>query len=1347
MRAKTEIENDIHEANDELNILMPMMYDESDGKSDFTNRVRDLQEKLKVYHTELEYSNQGVIFNPEEEDMLDAEIEADLEAELFADDIETTKVHFYRDGGEVYSTSSQFAVSKEEMIDLANSVTSFDRSQRGADEINNIEGALSILRTKYPEYAELDASDFDDDEEMDQKFDDYALSSYAKGGKVQTDLGAIKKGDIDKYGDIENIYYEIIVWGVEPKEGESDDRQIDIADTYSEAKKIAKKTRKEIKKGENIVIYAKPDLEIKTEVETIRYVEGAEDSYGVGGMLAGFVVGGYAGYKYGLTKRKRNVKDLFSEEQKFAKDYKKRMKKQKEERKKRGEREYTDYEELKKGGCIDKYANGGKLNSVRVKFKNPKYDYSTSIGSNVSETQARKYFIGMPVNVASYPREKFADVVDIEYTKGGNYAKGGKTFEYDPNIDYFSEYELLPKDIYNTMMQEGELEDYQQTEKLLKKLEVKGWTFDFGLDNSPYGLRPIGAKTNLYAKGGVIGVKTPTNFKPVDLENALKKAKIEGYSMNRLSTTLIVLKVDGKDINDTKKIIDDLGLSVMMKKGGRLEGSPWNPVYTDEPFSELDIDRKIGYIKALVERHNDKMNRYYDLAGEDGKYENHQFMNGANPKKIKQQAYNLESHIEGYIDTYNKLHPNEFKGGNITLSDFNLEYAKGGSIEERAKKYQQTNKLIDKWRFRKEYDIFSKYDAKNLVKEGKMVFALDTSNGESYGVHEIEDFDDYREGIVFGIEKSYAKGGWIDFKSKREINKIKKELEEKGDTYSIQFDSDGSRFGLKGGGRYRITSGEHLSTTYAKGGKIYKIKNRRKFEKWYDEVSGWGGIDGDKWFMDDGIKIYGFADEEIRAEKDGKEVYIRDDIYEKYSNPDDADFKLDTNNLYAKGGKVLALLTLKDFQGTSNSGDYDEEIYDKVKERNGTGSVYSFEEKLTENPNRKDNGLASGKHNKGVLSEELDKLGKNAKGEVVWNFIQFNYPSTHKYRKWMKDAQDIENFDGVIGSTDKEATKHKKLIDKLITDKQLKKDWRADTGGTQQHWYEKGGALSKEFKFDKNFVIYVPSTSNVGEKISKSKLEKRVKEVEKFVANEFGGYTETDTDGGYKATSGEIIEEDIVKVSVFANNKDWKDNEKKVVSKVKKWAKKWGQEAIGFEYEGDLYYIDNEGKYAKGGKVDKMREKISSKYEIMMDSAYGAGSKIPVLRPKGGFGDGVIIDNELMGLRNKNKIHLLSSKSGRPIPGQYEFTDIDKAMVAATKYVDKYVDKYAQGGKIKKGDYVRDARGELGLVNKVKKGVAYVKYPSTNEHAFEPVFLDTLVMDFSTGYHKGKKVYKDFYSK
>ena len=64
----------------------------------------------------------------------------------------------------------------------------------------------------------------------------------------------------------------------------------------------------------------------------------------------------------------------------------------------------------------------------------------------------------------------------------------------------------------------------------------------------------------------MIGIKTKANFKPLQLKGALERAGIKGYQMNRLSVTLTALKVDKKDFNNAKKIIDDLGLSVMMAK-------------------------------------------------------------------------------------------------------------------------------------------------------------------------------------------------------------------------------------------------------------------------------------------------------------------------------------------------------------------------------------------------------------------------------------------------------------------------------------------------------------------------------------------------------------------------------------------------------------------------------------------------------------------------------------------------------------------------------------------------------------------------------------------------------------
>ena len=104
----------------------------------------------------------------------------------------------------------------------------------------------------------------------------------------------------------------------------------------------------------------------------------------------------------------------------------------------------------------------------------------------------------------------------------------------------------------------------------------------------------------------------------------------------------------------------------------------------------------------------------------------------------------------------------------------------------------------------------------NKLDKKQLKYQVGVENEDTNEYNPIEKISDLNHGPTL----EYAKGGWIDFKSKREINKIKKELEDKGDAYSIKYDTDGNRFGLKGGGRYRITTGEYLSTTYAKGGSV-----------------------------------------------------------------------------------------------------------------------------------------------------------------------------------------------------------------------------------------------------------------------------------------------------------------------------------------------------------------------------------------------------------------------------------------------------------------------------------------------------------------------------------------------
>lgn len=58
-------------------------------------------------------------------------------------------------------------------------------------------------------------------------------------------------------------------------------------------------------------------------------------------------------------------------------------------------------------------------------------------------------------------------------------------------IDFFERHELLPKKVQRIINNTGEAEGYKGCDKLLKKLQSIGWTFEYGLDASPYDLRPM----------------------------------------------------------------------------------------------------------------------------------------------------------------------------------------------------------------------------------------------------------------------------------------------------------------------------------------------------------------------------------------------------------------------------------------------------------------------------------------------------------------------------------------------------------------------------------------------------------------------------------------------------------------------------------------------------------------------------------------------------------------------------------------------------------------------------------------------------------------------------------------
>jgi len=96
----------------------------------------------------------------------------------------------------------------------------------------------------------------------------------------------------------------------------------------------------------------------------------------------------------------------------------------------------------------------------------------------------------------------------------------------------------------------------------------------------------------------VIGIKTERDFKAKTLIAALDKAKVK-YKINRLSMTLSVLDLDKKYFDDAKKVVADLGLSVMLAKESKVnEGKAQDKVY------ELVKDMPANAYKNLAWEHD-----------------------------------------------------------------------------------------------------------------------------------------------------------------------------------------------------------------------------------------------------------------------------------------------------------------------------------------------------------------------------------------------------------------------------------------------------------------------------------------------------------------------------------------------------------------------------------------------------------------------------------------------------------------------------------------------------------------------------------------------------------------------
>jgi hypothetical protein len=103
--------------------------------------------------------------------------------------------------------------------------------------------------------------------------------------------------------------------------------------------------------------------------------------------------------------------------------------------------------------------------------------------------------------------------------------------------------------------------------------------------------------------------------------------------------------------------------------------------------------------------------------------------------------------------------------------------------------------------------------------------------------------------------------------------------------------------------------------------------------------------------------------------------------------------------------------------------------------------------------------------------------------------------------------------------------------------------------------------------------VIVPSTTDADKPISAAAFTRRVNEVKRFFSDMFGGYTSTQTVGGW-VSDGKIIREKGMKVASFSAKASWTPaNQRKVIQFLRQKAKSWKQEAIAYTVEDDIFYL------------------------------------------------------------------------------------------------------------------------------------------------------------------------------
>ena len=233
-------------------------------------------------------------------------------------------------------------------------------------------------------------------------------------------------------------------------------------------------------------------------------------------------------------------------------------------------------------------------------------------------------------------------------------------------------------------------------------------------------------------------------------------------------------------------------------------------------------------------------------------------------------------------------------------------------------------------------------------------------------------------------------------------------------------------------------------------------------------------------------------------------------------------------------------------------------------------------------------------------------------GNTVW---EVHYPSFYESNGdmleettifedgFMESADDIEGLESYLKSISV-INKGDMLVDRdddMDEDDDDEDDDEYSAGGTIEAKIKK--RLKNAFELPIQIAVYVPSTRDKDIIITKREMEARVEDVQRFLANAFGGFSAVKVEGGFESSDKGLIQEDAVRVVAFAskeneNGVSFEQSFESLMNQVKNWCSKWSQQSIGVEFENDLFYVDSETKFADGGEVE---DEVYNAYVVWID--------------------------------------------------------------------------------------------------------------------------------------------------